>query len=132
MARIKITKPAEFAKIKEIWRSPLIPADPLVWRKDLAENIKSKVYKFVMSYGRNGTPEEIKSARDVLAALQWAPFKPSSNAQLYPIRILAINKNILKIKGDTKFSNAEKEEKIAALMAQAAKIEALVKMVPSM
>lgn len=132
MARIKITKPAEFAKIKEIWRSPLIPADPLVWRKDLAENIKSKVYKFVMSYGRNGTPKEIKAARKVLAALQWAPFKPSSNAQLYPIRILAINKNILKIKGDTKYSDAEKEEKIAALMDQAAKIEALVKMVPSM
>lgn len=130
--RIELTKPDAFKKIKIIWKSPLIPSDPLVWRKDLSNDIKSKVYKFVMSYGRNGSPEEVAAARKVLATLQWAPFKPSSDAQLYPIRILAINKDILKLKGDEKLSAAEKQEKIAALNAKAAEIEKLVDAIPSM
>ena len=130
--RIELTKPDAFKKIKIIWKSPLIPSDPLVWRKDLPNDIKSKVYKFVMSYGRNGSPEEVAAARKVLATLQWAPFKPSSDAQLYPIRILAINKDILKLKGDEKLSAAEKQEKIAALNAKAAEIEKLVDAIPSM
>jgi len=130
--RIELTKPEAFKKIKVIWKSPLIPSDPLVWRKDLSNDIKSKVYKFVMSYGRNGTPEEVAAARKVLANLQWAPFKPSSDAQLYPIRILAINKDILKLRSDEKLSATEKQKKIAALNAKAAEIEKLVDMVPSM
>jgi phosphonate transport system substrate-binding protein len=36
--------PAAAAQLKEIWRSPLIPSDPIVWRKDLdGENRKSVV-----------------------------------------------------------------------------------------
>lgn len=132
MRRIEITKPDAFKKIKIIWKSPLIPSDPLVWRNDLDDGVKSKVYKFVMSYGRNGSPEEVEAARKVLAELQWAPFKPSSNAQLYPIRILAINKTILQIKGDKKLSDAEKKVKIAELNVKAASIEKLVAVVPSM
>lgn len=132
MRRIEITKPDAFKKIKIIWKSPLIPSDPLVWRNDLDNGVKSKIYKFVMSYGRNGSPEEVEAARKVLAELQWAPFKPSSNAQLYPIRILAINKTILQIKGDRKMSAAEKEAKIAELNTKAAAIEKLVAVVPSM
>ena len=130
--RIEMSNPEAFKKLKIIWKSPLIPSDPLVWRKDLSDDLKAKVYKFVMSYGRNGTPKEVEVARKVLARLQWAPFKPSSDAQLYPIRILAINKNILKIKGDEKWSAAQKQEKIAVLNAKAAEIEKLVDSVPSM
>ena len=132
MRRIEITKPDAFKKIKIIWKSPLIPSDPLVWRNDLDDGVKSKIYKFVMSYGRNGSPEEVEAARKILAELQWAPFKPSSNAQLYPIRILAINKTILQIKGDKKMSAAEKKAKIAELNVKAASIEKLVAVVPSM
>ena len=76
---------------------------------------KSKIYKFFMTYGRNGTPEEVADARKVLNELQWAPFKPSSDAQLYPIRILSFNKEILKVKSDEKMSGAEKKAKIAEL-----------------
>src|SRR5690606_29765204 len=77
MARIKETNPEAYAKIKEIWRSPLIPADPIVWRKDLDTGLKADIYYFMMSYGRIGSPDEIAEARKVLAGLQWAPFAPS-------------------------------------------------------
>jgi len=132
MRRLEKTNPKAFANIKVIWKSPLIPSDPLVWRKDLDATVKAKLYTFVMTYGRIGTPEEVAAARDVLGALQWAPFRPSSDAQLYPIRILALNKDILKVQGDAKMSDADKKAKIAELQSKADAISKLADSVPSM
>ena len=122
--------PAAFKNIKVIWQSPLIPSDPFVWRKDLDSQTKQKMYTFLMTYGRLGTPEEVASARDVLGALKWAPFKPSSDAQLYPIRLLAISKDTIKIQNDDKYSAEEKKAKLAELDAQKKKYEALMARVP--
>ena len=132
MRRLEKTAPDAHKNIKVIWQSPLIPSDPLVWRADLDADIKSKLYTFIMSYGRNGKPEEVAAAREVLKALQWAPFRPSSNAQLYPIRQLAINKEILKVQADTKLSEAEKKEKVAALRKKSEDIAQLMANVPNM
>ena len=131
LRRLEKTAPEARKKIKVIWQSPLIPSDPLVWRKDLDAETKAKIYTFIMSYGRLGTPEEVAEARKVLDGLQWAPFRPSSNAQLFPIRQLAINKEILKIEGDGKLSASEKQAKVAALKKEFAKIEALMESVPN-
>ena len=38
MRRLEQTNPEAFKNIKVIWKSPLIPSDPMVWRKDLDEN----------------------------------------------------------------------------------------------
>lgn len=115
MRRLQKTAPDAFAKIKVLWQSPLIPSDPLVWRKDLDPGVKAKVYTFIMTYGRLGTEEQIRNARETLAKLQWAPFRPSSDAQLFPIRQLELNKEILKVQNDPKMSEDEKKAKIATL-----------------
>jgi len=130
MRRLETTNPEARAKIKEIWRSPLIPSDPLVWRKDLDRGIKDKVYTFVMTYGRMGTPEEVANSRKVLTGLGWAPMKPSSDAQLYPIRVLAISKDINKTLANEALSEAEKKARIAELEAEKAKYEKLMDTVP--
>lgn len=132
LRRLEKTAPDAFKNIKVIWKSPLIPSDPLVWRKDLDPDLKAKVYTFIMTYGRIGSPEEVAEARKVLKALEWAPFRPSSDAQLYPIRQLAINKDILKIKGDEKLSAAEKDKRIADLKNKSDEIGKLMEQVPSM
>ncbi len=132
LRRLKETNPAAFTKLRVIWKSPLIPSDPLVWRKDLNADAKAKIYKFVLSYGRLGTPEEVAEARKVLKALQWAPFRPSSDAQLFPIRELAFNKKILKIKQDAKLSEENKKKKIEALQAEAKKVSDLAAKIPNM
>ena len=131
LRRLEKTAPEARKNIKVIWQSPLIPSDPLVWRKDLNPETKAKLYTFIMSYGRLGTPEEVAAARKVLDGLQWAPFRPSSNAQLYPIRQLAINKEIMKIEGDDKLSAGEKQSKVAELKKEFAKIEQLMETVPN-
>jgi phosphonate transport system substrate-binding protein len=132
MRRLETTNPEAFKNLKVIWKSPLIPSDPLVWRKELDADIKSKVYTFVMTYGRIGSPEEVAEARKVLDKLQWAPFRPSSDAQLYPIRILALNKDMLKVRGDEKMSDDEKKAKLAELQQKADEISKLAETVPGM
>lgn len=132
LRRIEKTHPEAFKNLKVIWKSPLIPSDPIVWRDDLDETTKGKLYKFFLSYGRMGTPEEVAKARKIMAALQWAPFKPSSNAQLYPIRQLEINKQILKIKADDKMAATEKESKIAALKKKNDEIARMMAQAPGM
>ena len=123
MARLQETNPDAYAKIKEIWRSPLIPSDPLVWRKDLDKIKKDEVMTFFMTYGRLGDPSEVKADRKVLADLGWAPFQPSSNAQLYPIRLMENAKETAQLQAETKMSEEDKEARMKELEAQKAEIE---------
>lgn len=132
LRRLETTNPEAFKNIKVLWKSPLIPSDPLVWRKELGADVKARLYTFIMTYGRIGSPEEIEAARKVLSGLQWAPFSPSSNAQLYPIRQLALNKDILKIRSDDKLAADEKKAKIAELQKKSDEIGKLMEKVPSM
>ena len=110
----RTTAPEARKQIKVIWTSPIIPLDPLVWRKDLDPAIKTKLYTFLMSYGRLGSDEEIKrSARSWRTSI-WSPFHPSSDRQLIPIRKLEANKDLMKVQGDDKLSDAEKQRRSQA------------------
>lgn len=127
LQRIEKTAPDARKQIKVIWTSPIIPLDPIMWRKDLDPAIKTKFYTFLLSYGRLGTEEEVKTAREILANLIWSPFHPSSDRQLIPIRKLEANKDLMKVQSDDKLSAAEKQEKVAKLKAELAKIEQMEK-----
>jgi phosphonate transport system substrate-binding protein len=128
--RLEKTNPDAAKKIKVIWKSPLIPSDPIVWHKDLDKATKDKLLYFFMTYGRQGTPEEVEKARGILSALQWSPFRPSSNAQLYPIRVMELTKKIFQTQADEKMSADEKAAKIKELEAQKAEFEMLMAKVP--
>ncbi len=127
LQRIERTAPEARKQIKIIWTSPIIPLDPLVWRKDLDAGVKAKLYTFLLSYGRSGSESEIKAARQVLANLIWSPFNPSSDRQLIPIRKLEANKALMKLQADDKLTDAEKAARIAAIKADLAKIEQMEK-----
>src|SRR6516165_2791862 len=123
LQRVAASAPDARNQIKIIWTSPLIPLDPLVWRKDLDPAVKTKLYTFLMSYGRIGSADETKTAKAVLANLVWSPFHPSSDNQLIPIRVLEANKSLMKVQGDDKLSAEEKAKEIAAIRAEIAKLE---------
>ncbi|MEZ5817123.1 MAG: phosphonate ABC transporter substrate-binding protein [Hyphomicrobiaceae bacterium] len=116
LARLAKTASEKAAQIRVIWKSPLIPADPLVWRKDLDAKLKEKISGFILGYGKTDAEKRI------LADLGWAPFKKSSNAQLLPIRQMEVNKKIAKIKGDAKLTEADKAKAIAPLQKQFAEL----------
>jgi phosphonate transport system substrate-binding protein len=119
MDRLKVTNPDMAAQLKVVWKSPLIPADPIVWRKNLPAETKRKVYDFLMTYGTTGDKRET----EILADLQWAPFRPSSNDQLIPIRQLALFKQKAAIEDDPALSDAERAGRIAEIDAQLAGLE---------
>ncbi len=124
-ARFVSAKPEMAAQVKEIWRSPLIPSDPMVWRKDLPQEVKEKILFFFIQYGRFGDMEKVERERKVLAELSdgWGPFLASSDAQLLDVRMIEAFKDKLKAerKGDTK---AVKEAE--ATLAQLEKTQKIV------
>jgi phosphonate transport system substrate-binding protein len=127
LERLETTAPEARKNIRIIWTSPVIPLDPLVWRKDLDPAVKTKLYTFLLGYGRLGTPEEISAARTILGSLVWSPFNPSSNAQLLPTRKLEANRNLMRVQSDDKLPAEEKEKQIAGIRAGLAALEAAEK-----
>ena len=63
-------------------------------------------------------------------ALGWAPFRPSSDAQLYPIRIMEITKQMFQVEADESLSAEDKAAKLKELDGQKAEYEALMAKVP--
>ena len=127
LQRVATSSPAAREKIKVIWTSPLIHLDPIVWRKDLDPAVKTKLYTFLMSYGRIGSDDEIKTAKGILGDLIWAAFRPSSDSQLIPIRILEANKSLMKVQSDEKLAADEKSKQVEALRAEIGKLEEMQK-----
>ncbi len=121
MDRLKLTAPDKHAQIKEVWRSPLIASDPLVWRTDLAAPVKQKLKTFLLTYGtkqQGKSDEALKQELAILTKLQWAPFKESSNKQLIPFRELALFRDRTKIENDDKISAADKVKQIQEIDAK--------------
>ena len=116
--RLEANVPEAAAKLKEIWRSPIIASDPLIWRANLPEDVKAKLYYAVMAAGRLGDEATVKAERDALAQIGLGPFRPSSNAQLTPFRILEANKQMLLLDADETMSAAEKAAKRDELKAE--------------
>ena len=105
----------EMAKnIRIIWKSPLIPADPMVWRADLDSKAKAKIKAFFLEYAQ-GDSETAKAELAKLAKLTFGTFRDSSNAQLVPIRQLELAKAKMKIEADDKLSVDEKKAKLAEI-----------------
>ncbi|MCB1954351.1 MAG: phosphonate ABC transporter substrate-binding protein [Rhodocyclaceae bacterium] len=117
----KFTKrsPEKAAEVRVIWKSPLIPADPMVWRADLDSAKKQKIKAFLLSYGQ-GDSDLAKAQLARLNKLTFGAFKDSSNAQLIPIRQLILAKQKLQLEADTTLSAADKQAKLAELDKQLA------------
>jgi phosphonate transport system substrate-binding protein len=117
--KMKEKSPEKMEQIRILWTSPLIPRDPLVWRKDLPSDVKKKVQDFVTGYGKNDREKEILKNMYRLAG-----FKASTDAQLIPIRQLELYKDRVKFESDANMTAAEKQAKLAEIDA---KLSALAK-----
>jgi phosphonate transport system substrate-binding protein len=117
--RLTATKPEAAQEIKIIWKSPLIPSDPFVWRNDLDKDTKEKLKKFVYNYAKSN-PEEKAVLKNIY---NYGGFRPSTNAQLNPIRQLELFKELRKVETDNTISDADKAKKVAELNEALAKIK---------
>ncbi len=120
--KLKLRDPAKHAEVKILWTSPLIPRDPLVWRKDLPDDMKEKIKKFVLGYGKD------QREKDILKGMQQiAGFRESSDLQLVPIRQLELYKDRIKFESDEKMNAQERTTKIAEIDRKLADLAKLVK-----
>jgi len=78
LSRLEKTNPDARTDIETIWTSTLIPSDPIAWRADLPEEIKTKVKDFFYNY----------SDEAVLGPLEWQGFDPATDDMWNPIREL--------------------------------------------
>ncbi|MDP3756206.1 PhnD/SsuA/transferrin family substrate-binding protein, partial [Polaromonas sp.] len=109
--KIKDRMPEKFKDIRVVWTSPLIPLDPLVMRKDLPDASKAKLKDFFYAYGKGSQQE-----KDVLMKIsKLSAFKPSTNAQLIPIRQLELFKERNKFEADANLPAADKQAKVAEI-----------------
>jgi phosphonate transport system substrate-binding protein len=118
LEKLEMTKPEALQQLRVIWKSPLIPSDPLVWRKDLAPAVKAKIKDFVLTYGK--TDSEKLVLKNIY---NYSGFRESSNAQLIPIRQLEYFKDRIKIEGDTTLSADDKKKQLADIDAKLAELD---------
>ncbi|HEY8615123.1 phosphate/phosphite/phosphonate ABC transporter substrate-binding protein [Phenylobacterium sp.] len=99
------------ANVDIVWRSPRIPEDPMVWRKDLDPALKKKIADFMFSYGVGDTPDA-KRQRAVLARIQTLPFKAADDRHLLTVREMEATGAMLQArsKGDAAAEAAAKAE----------------------
>jgi phosphonate transport system substrate-binding protein len=116
--KLQTSKPELASQLKVLWRSPLIPSDPFVWRKDLDPSVKAKLKNFVLNYAKTD-PEE----KRILGVIyNYGGFRESNNDQLIPIRQLELFRDRAKVEADDKLAAGEKtrqldeiDRKLAAL-----------------
>ncbi len=79
-----------------------MPGDPIVWRKNLSQSTKDKIYDFFMNYGK--TPEEKRCWN------AWAGrrSRASSDLQLVRIRQLALFKEMQGVKSNKGLNEQDK------------------------
>ena len=119
IGRLEIAHPDKARQIREIWRSPLIPSDPLVWRNSLSDDAKKKISDFIFGYGVKG---DVAHARAILEKLQWGTFQPSDNTQLKPLRQLELFREKSKLEANADMDAAEKAERIKKIDAALAEL----------
>ena len=115
--KLKLKDAAKRDEVKILWTSPLIPRDPLVWRKDLPADVKAKVKSFVLGYGKDAREKEV-----LKNMLQIAGFKASTDSQLLPIRQLEAAKDKAKIENDAALSAADKAARLKEIDAKLAEL----------
>jgi phosphonate transport system substrate-binding protein len=102
--------------VREIWRSPQIPSDPIVWRKDLDEATKAKLRDFMLAYGREAREQA------VLQNIGYSAFRTSSNTQLVPIRQIELARERAKVEADANLAADDKSKKLKDIDARLAEL----------
>ncbi|BCQ25927.1 phosphonate ABC transporter substrate-binding protein [Caballeronia sp. NK8] len=117
---IKTQHPELYPKVRVLWKSPLIPSDPLVWRRDLPQATKDKLRGFFDHYAEKDPREQA-----VMTAISgYSGFADSSNAQLVPIRQMALFQKKEQVQNDAHLDTADKNAQIAALDQKIAALDA--------
>ncbi|AJC20910.1 phosphonate ABC transporter substrate-binding protein [Pandoraea pulmonicola] len=116
--KLEATQPEKAKQVQVIWKSPLIPSDPLLWRKDLPEATKKKIRDFFLSYGKDAHEKEV-----LKNIYNYGGFRASTDAQLLPIRQLELFKQKVQLESDTTIDADKKKSQLADIDSKLAALD---------
>jgi len=119
VGKLEASKPELASQLRILWKSPLIPSDPFVWRKDLDPGVKAKIKQFMLGYAKTD-PAEKAVLKNIYS---YGGFRESSNAQLLPIRQLELARERMKVEGDEHMDAADKTKALAEIDAKLAALK---------
>jgi phosphonate transport system substrate-binding protein len=118
LEKMRTANPAAYAQVRVLWTSQPIPADPIVWRRDLPESTKRKISAFLFGYGKD------EREKAILAGLQQAAgFRPSDNRQLIAVRLTSLLLEKFRVKSDPDLSPAERAARLEVLERRQVELE---------
>ncbi len=126
--QIRRREPGLVDAVRVIWRSPLIPADPLVRRADLPPELKARIAGFFFGYGQAepGKPAAVLAEeRKALGHLDIKSFIPSDNRQLVPVRLIEIARRRMQVAADPSVAPDERRRRLEDADRQIAELERL-------
>jgi len=100
----------ETQEVRVIWTSPMLPEDPIIWRKDLDPAVKEKLRQFFITYARGDTPDAVRQ-RANLKPLAIGGFEAADNNHLLIVRDVEARKNwaLARWSGDKAKADAAKK-----------------------
>lgn len=126
MEKLGRVMPDRIRDISVIWTSPLLPSDPLVWRKDLDPALKQRIAQFFFAYGHSGNAEQQRREQENLRRLTFSGFRPSNNDQLLPIRQMELFRARARIADDFVLDLATKSAKLQDIDAKLADLQKII------
>jgi phosphonate transport system substrate-binding protein len=126
LKRFEAAHPEKMESIRVIWTSPMIASDPIVWRKDLPEDLKAAIRRFLLDYGRSlpgKSEEKLARERSVLAGLSYSGFAESNDLQLTPVRLIELFQVRLRLERDPTLGSDQRASKIEELEARMRTLE---------
>ena len=105
LSRLEKTNPEARKNIEVIWTSELIPSDPIAYRKDLPEELKTKIKDFFHNYKNE----------EVLKPLEWQGFVPAEDKTWDTIRELEIAKKMAEVESNKELSEEDRAKELEEL-----------------
>ncbi|VVD59830.1 alkylphosphonate ABC transporter substrate-binding protein [Pandoraea horticolens] len=110
LSKLEATQPEKAKQVHVIWKSPLIPSDPMLWRKDLPDATKKKIRDFFLAYGKDAHEKEV-----LKNIYNYGGFRASTDAQLLPIRQLELFKQKVQLESDANIDAAKKKSQLVEI-----------------
>ncbi|VVD70945.1 phosphonate ABC transporter substrate-binding protein [Pandoraea terrigena] len=118
LSKLEATQPEKAKQVHVIWKSPLIPSDPMLWRKDLPAATKKKIRDFFLAYGKDAHEKEV-----LKNIYNYGGFRASTDAQLLPIRQLELFKQKMQLASDANIDAAKKKSQLAEIDSKLAALD---------
>lgn len=110
--RLRQTRPEALAGLRILWSSPLIQTDPIIWRRDLPEEVKAELLSFFLTYGFRGDAEQRTREQAVLETLFLGGFLPATDEHLLPIRRLELMRDLAETQASEALEEGERATRL--------------------